>query len=331
VLLRLGEARARDFAPLRRALAKLPWAEVLPPGRPLRVDASTTRCRLYHTGALAETVALAIGDATGAPPALAPKATPGEDEELAEPTARVLLRGEDDGFTVSVDASGELLHRRGWRLEAGPAPLRETLAAGMLVLAGWKPGVEPLVDPTCGAGTIVLEAAALARGRAPGAGRAFACEAWPAADADLVRAVRAELTDAPERPSVPIVGLDRDAEVIERARRNAERARLDVRFDVTELASATAPAATGLLIANPPYGRRLPTAGGPGRVAGAIGRALAGPFRGWRAALLVPAARPPHPIARAVGLPVAHTHPLRNGGLRVELLVFEPRRRGATL
>jgi 23S rRNA G2445 N2-methylase RlmL len=101
------------------------------------------------------------------------------------------VRGVDDRFMFSADASGELLHRRGARVETGAAPLRETLAAGLLALAGWQPGTA-LVDPMCGAGTIVIEAAMQALGRAPGGDRAFALERWPlATDAAIAPALAA--------------------------------------------------------------------------------------------------------------------------------------------
>ena len=111
--------------------------------------ATASHCRLYHTGALAEAAVLAVADAV-------PGVRAAERDE--EPDVTLLLRGVDDRFTFSADASGERLHRRGARVEAGAAPLRETLAAGLLALAGWRPDIA-LVDPMCGAGTIVIEAA----------------------------------------------------------------------------------------------------------------------------------------------------------------------------
>jgi len=162
VLLRLGEVRARDFAPLRRGLAKLPWPSFIPRDRPLRVDVSTRHCRLFHTGALAETAVLAIEDCVGSLP-VRDRQEQGASEHEDDGSTRVLLRGQDDRFLASVDASGALLHRRGWRREAGPAPLRETLAAGILALCEHDAG-EPLADPMCGSGTLAIEAAARARG-----------------------------------------------------------------------------------------------------------------------------------------------------------------------
>jgi len=185
VLLRMGEEKARDFAPLRRSLAKLPWQNYIPRDRPLRIDVSTGHCRLYHTGALAETVELAIADNVGKLPKREKQVQTREDDD----STRILLRGRDDRFTASVDSSGALLHRRGWRLEAGRAPLRETLAAGILALCEYDPAL-PLVDPMCGAGTFAIEAAAMARRIPPGLGRQFAFERWPALDPQTWQLVR---------------------------------------------------------------------------------------------------------------------------------------------
>ncbi len=114
----------------------------------------------------------------------------------------LLVRGVDDRFTFSADASGERLHRRGARVETGAAPLRETLAAGLLALAGWRPGTA-LVDPMCGAGTIVIEAAMQALGRAPGADRAFAMERWPLAAHAAIAPTLAALRDGARADAEP--------------------------------------------------------------------------------------------------------------------------------
>jgi putative N6-adenine-specific DNA methylase len=330
VLARVGDVDAREFGKLRRGLARLPWASFVARGATVAVRATTTRCRLYHTGAIAESVVLGLGDAVGdvqaAPKASAPQQghEPEEraDEEAGAPVTTVYVRGVGDKFTFSVDASGELLHRRGARIEVGAAPLRETLAAGVLALCEWSPA-EALCDPMCGAGTIPIEAASLALERAPGLERAFAIARWPsyAARPELERALldeaKARAGSAPE--SLTIAGSDRDPKMIESARRNAARAGVAERvtFTCADLADVSAPAATGLVVVNPPYGRRL---GDPGRIDRAyrdLGRALRARFPGWRAAVLVPARTRPE----ALGLPVTARFPLVNGGLRVVLAV----------
>jgi putative N6-adenine-specific DNA methylase len=315
VLARVGDIDAREFGKLRRRAARLPWRAFVPAGAAVAVRASASRCRLYHTGALAEAAALAVADAV-----------PGAHTCAADetPDVTLLVRGVQDKFTFSADASGERLHRRGARVETGDAPLRETLAAGLLALAGWTPGTA-LCDPMCGAGTIVLEAAMQAAGRAPGIDRDFAIESWPMlADpeaARVVAALRAEsAAAAPPPATATIAGSDRDPRTIESARRNAERGGVaaHVTFVCRDAADARPPAATGLVITNPPYGHRLGDARAAARGYRDLGRVLRAHFRGWRAAVVAPARLD---VERAMGLRDAARFPLRNGGLAIVLHV----------
>jgi putative N6-adenine-specific DNA methylase len=312
ILLRMGEVAAREFAPLRRRVSELPWEAVLPPGRAVTVSAAASRCRLYHTGALTETVEHAISDRLGGGRA-------GSDAQPAG-AARVLIRGLQDRFVLSVDSSGELLHRRGWRLEAAEAPMRETLAAGLLALCAWEPG-ECFVDPMCGSGTIALEAAALAVNRAPGLGRSFAFEAWPGFDAGLWERLRGEATAAiADRPSAPLFAFDRDARQVAMARRNAERAGLLPHVTIEEAAfgEKPAPARAGLVLCNPPYGHRLGGQKEAARLAREMGHILRNSFAGWRAGVVLLDQR----LAKSIGRPVRPPHKLANGGLRISLCQF---------
>jgi putative N6-adenine-specific DNA methylase len=325
VLLRLGQVEARTFPELRRRLRALPWDRALVGGEgAVRVEAAASRCRLYHTGALAETLLLAAGDHLRSPLRPAPKGP----DEAAPVTPRLFIRGQEDRFTVSVDSSGELLHRRGWRVETGRAPLRETLAAGILWLSGHRPE-EPFVDPMCGAGTIALEACARALRVAPGLARSFAFERWPSFEPALWDRLRDEAL-AVIRPGLPapIFAFDRDAGAVEITRRNAGRAGFlpHLVVECAALEDRAAPADSGLLVLNPPYGRRLAGGGGAGRE---LRQALRARYPGWRIGLLAP----PGQAGRALGVPAHATHRLTNGGLRVELLVAalpsaHPRRAG---
>ncbi len=317
IVLRLGDVKAREFAPLRRGLAKLPWSELVPRDRAVRIDASTTHCRLYHTGALAETVLLAITDCVGK----LPEREKGADTDEGE-TTRVLLRGQDDVFTVSVDSSGELLHRRGWRLEAGRAPLRETLAAGVLGLCEYDTS-KPLVDLMCGSGTFVIEAASMARGRLPGTGRSFAFERWPRHDAQAWSTLR-EAAIAPRPVAARILGFDRDRRVVDIARANAERAGLAdaIQLEVSPFQKAKVDCEPGLIVLNPPYGHRLGDRRHAMQVARQIGEDLAARFRGWRAGVLGPDPAYVATLAKGARRQPVATHALRNGGLRVTLAIF---------
>ncbi len=321
VLARIGTVEAREFGRLRRRAATLNWGAFVAPGASIALRASTTRCRLYHTGAITETAALAIGDAVKG----ARVAAEGEAADVS-----ILVRGAEDHFTFSIDASGERLHRRGARIEVGAAPLRETLAAGLLALAGWNPSL-PLVDPMCGAGTIVIEAALQAVDRAPGIDRAFgdgfAIDDWPLFSASGAATAATALRDeARARIHVaapaPIVGSDHDARAIERARRNAARAEVEAHVTLAsrDVADARPPGATsGLVIVNPPYGRRLANPRAAVATYRELGRVLRAHFRGWRAAIVVPGAL--KDAAGALRLDLPDQHRLRNGGLPITLCV----------
>jgi len=322
VLARVGTVEAREFGKLRRRAAGLDWSAFVAPGASLSLRASASRSRLYHTGAIVETAALAIGDAVKGAHVV-------KDDEAAD--VSILVRGLEDEFTFSVDASGERLHRRGARVEIGAAPLRETLAAGLLALAGWDPSV-PLVDPMCGAGTIVIEAALQALDRAPGIDRAFgqgfAIDDWPLFSADDTSTEAAALRDEARgriravlpAPTPTIWGSDHDARAIESAQRNADRAEVGAALTLAsrDITDARPPGASpGVVIANPPYGRRLSDPRSAVRTYRELGRVLRAHFRGWRAAIVIP--QQLHDAAGALKLDLPAQHRLRNGGLPIVL------------
>jgi putative N6-adenine-specific DNA methylase len=321
VLARIGTVEAREFGKLRRRAATLNWGAFVAPGASIALRASTNRCRLYHTGAITETAALAIGDAVKG-------ARVAADDETAD--VSILVRGAEDHFTFSIDASGDRLHRRGARIEVGAAPLRETLAAGMLALAGWNPSL-PLVDPMCGAGTIVIEAALQAIDRAPGIDRAFgdgfAIDDWPLFSAGGAATAATALRDEARArihatAPAPIVGSDHDARAIDSARRNAARAEVDAQLTLAsrDVADARPPTgAPGLVIVNPPYGRRLANPRAAVATYRELGRVLRAHFRGWRAAIVVPGQL--KDAAGALRLDLPDQHRLRNGGLPITLCV----------
>lgn len=359
VLLRVGELRALRFDELRRKAALLPWRRFAGAGARgagghgvrLLVSATAHRCRLIHSGALAERVALAIADSgvevlpSDRPDPADPGRTDGSARSIEKTDGRaadldgddgeagalrVLVRGEADRFVLSVDTSGALLHRRGYRLDAAPAPLRETLAAALLMRLGWS-GAGPLCDPTCGSGTILIEAALLAMRRAPGRRRRFAFQDWPGFDARLWRRLLDEAA-AMERPLPPgrIFGSDLDARMAAAARENTRRAGLDaeqVRIavaDVTRSRLPNAPGEAGLVLCNPPYGRRLEKSGGQDlvRIYRGLGRfAASRPGERWRLAILTTS-----PALAAKAGRLRATHRLRNGGLQVHLCEVEPPR-----
>lgn len=328
VLARIAEFRALHLAQLDRRARKVPWAAYLPPHAPVQVEATCRKSRIYHAGAAASRVEAALRAALGPPQPQAPQPRTEPAVHLPETgdeaALTVRVRIEDDLCTISLDTSGAPLHRRGFKQAVAKAPLRETLAALFLRAAGYD-GAMPLLDPMCGAGTFVLEAAEIAAGLAPGRGRAFAFERLPSFDPsgwDALRDdLRAGVREAP--PPIRCVGLDRDAGAIAAARGNAARAGLAsaVTFEQAKIGALVLPEALagqgpGLVAVNPPYGGRIGAKKALFGLYATLGERLRAHFPGWRVALVTsePA------LARATGLPFGPPGPpVPHGGLRVRL------------
>ena len=253
VLVRLGEVKATAFAELVRKAGELPWEQFIQPGGAAQLRVTCRKSRLYHSGAVAERLHAAMQARLGGKVAL--QKASGEEEEGEGPQLFV-ARFERDVCTVSADSSGALLHRRGWRGPQAKAPLRETLAAALLLAAGWK-GRTPLCDPLCGSGTIAIEAALLAMHRAPGIAREFAFQRWPGFDLRLLQEAQAQAR-AGERPlETRIEAFDQDAGAVAATRENAGRAGVRIEIAQRQLAQLPAAEGPGLLACNPPYGVRV--------------------------------------------------------------------------
>jgi putative N6-adenine-specific DNA methylase len=223
---------------------------------------TSKKSRLYHEDGIAErlerAVARQVEGTTAVRSASAAEALEHDVSALPQ-VQRFVVRLFRDEVTISADASGALLHRRGWRQEVAKAPLRESLAAAMLLGAEWNGG-ESLHDPFCGSGTIVIEAALLARRMAPGRCRRFAAERWPSVgEAPLSVARTAARAEELPGAAVTISGSDRDAGAVAAAIGNAERAGVagDVRFVRATVSELEPDEGSGLLVTNPPYGVRL--------------------------------------------------------------------------
>jgi putative N6-adenine-specific DNA methylase len=326
IVVRLASFMARDFATLEREARRVPWLQVLAAGTTAALSVTCRKSRLYHSGAVAERVGRAIAACVPGVRAIEAAAddleapdTPALDGGAGR-TQRLLIRFERDRCTVSADASGALLHRRGWRQDTGKAPLRETLAAALLVASGW-PGDVPLVDPMCGAGTIAIEAALQARAIAPGLARTFACEDWPQADPALAARVRAEAR-ARVRPAAaaPIVAADRDAGAIAATLANAERAGvaadLTVRHGPLSDTDLRALGSCGWLVTNPPYGIRTGDPASLGALWGRLGAVLRAGGPGWTLAAVIPDPA----LARELRLPLEPLLDTTTGGRPIRLV-----------
>ncbi len=348
VLVAVGGFRATALGELQRKAADLPWTAFLQPGARVTFRVTSRKSRLYHTGAVAERL---FNAAAAAVPGLqlcaaadagssdddasdadvsdagAFDADASPDDRVDAPTRaaqRFVVRVMRDQVLVRADSSGEHLHRRGYRLATGRAPLRETLAAGVLRLVGWTPE-GPLVDPLCGSGTFVIEAALRACGRAPGGNRTFAFQDWPSTDLDLWRRLRAEaLLGSRPAPSL-LSGSDRDAGVVDDARANAERAGVGdaTHFACTAISAVQAPEqeGPGLLIANPPWGRRVGDARALRDLYARLGQVARTRFAGWTLALVTPDASLARQVdRRAEGIAVVGSGGVKVGVWRVEVL-----------
>ncbi|WP_224247307.1 THUMP domain-containing class I SAM-dependent RNA methyltransferase [Hyalangium gracile] len=313
VLLRLGSFRAPDVGALTQGLARLDltgvWNGKETPSLSVAAHGSRVQASAVPSAAARALRLPSVGKA-------------GALDEEGTQGLTLLIRLEGAECTVSADTSGEPLHRRGYRQEIGRAPLRETLAAGILQLAGYD-GVEPLVDPMCGSGTFLIEGAWMSMRRAPGLERRFAFEQFPrfdaAAWADRQARARAEALPAPR---AALHGFDINAGALGTARRNARRAGLTLTLERRDVKVLEAPGtARGLVVANPPYGKRVGEGGDLPALYRALGATLRRAFQGWRAALLVP---DEEPLVRELGLRDVRTLRVRNGGLRCRLLLSPP-------
>jgi len=297
VLVRLGSVKATAFPELVRKASQLPWAAFVRPGARVQVRATCRKSRLYHSGGVAERLFTALQSQVKG-------AAVGEGQ-------LVVARFDHDVCTVSVDSSGDLLHMRGWRGPQAKAPLRETLAAALLLAAGYD-GSEALCDPLCGSGTIAIEGALIARRRAPGLGRRFAFEAWPGFSLEQYERLRAEAR-AQERAMRSLVeASDRDAGAVAATRENAAKAGVELRIVQRRLAELPPDNGAGLIACNPPYGVRVEA----GDVWRELGEAARRRPR-WRTAAVVADDRAAGD-ARLGLKPVVRTE---NGGLRVALSV----------
>ncbi|HEY4162315.1 MAG TPA: class I SAM-dependent RNA methyltransferase [Dongiaceae bacterium] len=306
VLARIGEFRALHLAQLDKRARKLAWGEILRPDVPFRVEASCTGSRIYHQGAAAQRIEKAIRDTLGA---------------SASPEAEICIKAriDDDLCTVSVDTSGESLHKRGHKEAVGKAPMRENLAALFLRQCGYD-GAESVVDPMCGSGTFVIEAAEIAAGLNPGRSRHFAFEQLANFDDAVWQRLRGAGVKPESTASVlRFYGSDRDAGAIEMSRANAARAGITGMTEFRQKAVedlAVPGGAPGLVIVNPPYGTRIGDTKKLYSLYYALGQTLLTRFAGWRVGLVASNAS----LVKATGLPFGSpAGSVSHGGLRVTL------------
>ena len=330
VLEPLGRFRVDSPETLYRAMQEIDWTEQLRVSDTLRVDAAIHDTFLTHSLYAAQIIKDAVVDQLRTPSGRRPSV------QLRGATLRLALHLVGDVATIFRDAAGRSLHQRGWRMGEVEAPLSEVLAAGMLAIAGWwRPGAtgdattgEPILDPMCGSGTLVIEAATIAAGMAPGLWRArrTAHGFFRFRDCDklLVERLVADLEARVCQPAGRCAASDLDPRAVEAAQACAAAAGVagSITIEQRHFEEVRPAAAAGLVLTNPPYGERLPLPRA-GALFRRLGDWLVARCGGWRAAILAADT----PAATHLGLRPVYRIPLMNGPIPCRLLELTLRER----
>ena len=322
VLLSLGSIDASSSKNVYEAVKRIDWREHIAPGATLACDCSggneSIRHTIYGSQLLKDAVCDNLRDATGERPNIRPE----------RPDVLLHLHVEGRTAVLSVDFTGESLHRRGYRSEGGRAPLKENVAAAVLLRAGWPQVAEQggvLLDPMCGSGTFLTEGALIAADAAPAIDRGyFGFLGWRGHEPDTWEQLRAEARArrAARTARRCILGSDIDSEAVRMAIANAEQAGVAdwVHIEKRSLSEVIRPKAdVGLVVANPPYGERMGAESGLPALYSELGAMLREKFQGWQAAILTgnPA------LARNLGVYAKRSHRVFNGTIECRLLRFD--------
>jgi 23S rRNA (guanine2445-N2)-methyltransferase len=316
IVMPLAEFHAPTPAMLYDGTREIAWPDLFPADCTFAVDATVRDSGIANSHFAAQKTKDAIADRFRDTLGRRP------DVDTVAPGVRVVVRIVRDECVVSVDTSGESLNRRGYRTRPTEASLKETLAAGLLLLAGWQ-GDEPLIDPACGSGTIPIEAALIAGNIAPGSlGRGFAFQRLHGYDRSLWERALAEAREEARHPSATrIEGCDISPQAVSASLRNAANARVAerIRFDACPIRSFAPGPGPGLILCNPPYGARLPGGAQAETFYREMGEALKKRCRGWTAYLL--SGNPD--VTRFLGLKASRKLPVMNGPIDCRLLKYE--------
>ncbi|OUJ72935.1 THUMP domain-containing class I SAM-dependent RNA methyltransferase [Hymenobacter crusticola] len=310
---------ARDEKALYREVSRIDWQQYIRPDQTFAITAVVNKSSFEHSLFVAQLTKDAIvdqfRDRTGQRPSV----------DVRNPDIRLHLHMLENEVTLSLDAAGDSLHRRGYRQGTNVAPLNEVLAAGLLLLTGWD-GRKTLIDPMCGSGTLLTEAALIAQHIAPGLyhqGK-FGFENWPDFDQALWDSVQLDARQARlEEPQAYLSGSDLSGEFINLARQNVAAADLEdfIRLSVRDVKDAKAPAkeAPGIVIMNPPYGERIGEEAEMAALYKIIGDTLKGGFQGYDAYIFTGNLE----AAKRIGLKTSRRIPLYNGPIDCRLLKYE--------
>ena len=276
ILVRIARFEARTFSELENQIEQINWRQWVGDEKTCRFRVTTRSSKLWHSDAISERFSNMFGTENAT-----------DDDQL------FVVRAVGDSFIVSIDSSGKPLHERGWRQELAKAPLRESIAAGMLIASKWTPA-SPLVDPMCGSGTIVIEAALNSINRSPGLGRDMAFQHWPCFEPGTFASVTAEAKEKEKKlfQKPLILASDRDSGALAAAQSNAARAGVEEIIDwqniaISNLLPPEASKMAGLILTNPPWGGRLSPKSDLRNLYATIGKVARQRFHGWQLGLLV--------------------------------------------
>jgi len=312
VLWRVGHGPYRDERELNALAMSIDWTQHFRADRTIRVDVAATRSPLrsleFATLTIKDAVADRFRDAQGKRPSVDKRA----------PDVRVNAYLTDREATFYLDTSGEPLFKRGWRRDAEDAPMRENLAAGIIALTGWQPGAA-FLDPMCGSGTIAIEAATIAADRAPGLTRTFGFQKLTWFDGPTWQRLKQRARDRikPPPPAPSVFASDRLAAAVATTRRNAALAQVEQYLAIEQVDALVrgAPAPSGTLVANPPYGIRLDDKARIAQMYPKLGDALKARYAGWTAWLF----SGDTDLPKKIGLKAERRIPLWNGAIECRL------------
>lgn len=314
ILIPIEGARVRNEAELYNAMLRIPWGNYMSPKDTFAIDAAIHSNYFNHSQYVALKTKDALADWWRKKVGYRPSV------DVETPTVRFNVHILHDTLTLSIDSSGDSLHQRGYRLDRNEAPLNEVLAAGMILLSGWK-GETAFADPMCGSGTLPIEAAMIAANIAPNLSRAqFGFMHWQHYDARLFRSLVAEAQNMQKPVQHPIAGSDISARNVAFARENAQRAGVEAHIDfrVCGIDQSVAPAPEGTLICNPPYGERMIPADIDALYA-TIGDTFKQQYSGWTAWMLSSNME----AFKKVGLRTSQKIPLLNAKLPCQMRRFD--------
>ncbi|MGD9053239.1 MAG: hypothetical protein PVG17_15390 [Desulfobacterales bacterium] len=314
ILMRINTFNCTNFRQLEKKADHIAWELYVRPVSRLKVHVATRHCRLRHSAAIAERMTRIINER------LSRFESDRHLPETAEGHADIFVRGVDDHLSVSIDSSGDLLYKRGLKEHSGKAPLRETLAAGALMLAGYD-GSEPLLDPLCGTGTFSLEGALMAKRMPAGWFRDFAFTRWPAFIEKRWNYIRRQAESEIVQSLRPVVfASDTDGEACQKLEACIRKYHLAdtvqvQQIDFFNLDPLELTDRTGTVCLNPPYGRRLGKKKESDAFFRAVGDKLLQAYRGWKLVLLAPGQK----VAKSLPFQT-QSIPVWHGGLKLRLL-----------